>query len=402
MKHFAWLLLLAACSGSPTKFLIVPASDSLETDSLSWVEGLRGPGVQQDRAQMESALRLSLYGDWEKAKVEWRALAASTDTVVRQHAVEALGHLHFHQNAWTEWKRLSVQEHGDSVLASAFEGAPQEIFTIPDIPDTFDLQTAATGTPTVEVTINGIRRRFLLDTGAGLTVLASDVAEACGVHAIGARESRAGTATSRTVAIRPAVIDEFRIGSTVIRHHPAIILDKRDLEFKLFGLFRLLKIDGLIGWNAIRQLRIVVDGPKRKLHIGRSVASTEPRNFFWAGYPFVRAYSVMGEPIHFGFDTGANRSCLSDSLPDRLKLRTIGQRTARVGSAGGFDKIQTSRIDTLQVRMPPYDLYMIHPETRPGSQGGMIRLDGTIGSDWLAGRRVVIDFPAGRLETPIE
>ncbi len=31
------------------------------------------------------------------------------------------------------------------------------------------------------------------------------------------------------------------------------------MEFKLFGLLRLLKIDGIIGWQAIQNMKIEID-----------------------------------------------------------------------------------------------------------------------------------------------
>lgn len=96
-------------------------------------------------------------------------------------------------------------------------------------------------------------------------------------------------------------------------------------------------------------------------------------------------------PFPFLVDTGANRSCLSTSLAQRLNLPSGGD--VSVHTVVGVKKRPSVLIDRLKlgdrtqrrVRAPVLTI----PE-----QG----LDGVLGIDWLKGRRLVLDFKGKGLE----
>jgi hypothetical protein len=87
------------------------------------------------------------------------------------------------------------------------------------------------------------------------------------------------------------------LGGIRIQGHPVAVLDAAMLEFPL-GRTSPVEFDGVLGWNAIRELRITLDNargvllfePARHPAISRS-------EFVWVGKPFVRARAGNGLPL---------------------------------------------------------------------------------------------------------
>lgn len=69
----------------------------------------------------------------------------------------------------------------------------------------------------VRATINGVERDFLVDTGATVTAVSPDTAEAAGLKTNALNRSVLMRTANGTVEARLAVIDELRMGSVVAR-----------------------------------------------------------------------------------------------------------------------------------------------------------------------------------------
>lgn len=75
--------------------------------------------------------------------------------------------------------------------------------------------------------LNGTRMRLMVDTGATVTALSADVAEAAGVEADPLRPDATVETANGTVDAAPARIDELRFGSVVARDLDAIVMPGR-------------------------------------------------------------------------------------------------------------------------------------------------------------------------------
>ncbi len=400
---FVFLLLLASGCSSPSGRIRVVPSEKIDLNQrISWVGYTRDsiPDKAPDATLWHEALSSYFLGDFTKAETQWTSLLQSQDSTIQRLARKALSEHFFNQYRWKNLLELE-STHGaeiDHTLVKAFSMLPEESMTFSDHPAEFPWKTSLTGTPTIQVTVNGLTKTFWIDTGAGLTVLSSDIAEECNVSPLTKEQTQASTGTSKRIDVFPAVIEEFNIGNIHIQNHPCIVIDKKDLEFKLFGIFRLIKIDGIIGWNAIRQMRLEFNAPAKRISLGKPLASNRQRNFFWLGYPFVRLKSSSEIDLLFGLDTGADRTSFSSALPGRLNARVAGTRKARIGSAGGFEQIEVTKVDSLTVILPPRQYILIGMETRPEHSRHVIQLDGTMGSDWLRDANMILDYTAGRFE----
>jgi hypothetical protein len=90
-------------------------------------------------------------------------------------------------------------------------------------------------------------------------------------------------------------------------------------------------------------------------------------------------------PFNFLLDTGANTSCVSNKLMEKLSL-TSGE-TARVHTVVGVRERPIVTLDELQVG--PRNRKRVRAPALPikGSE-----VDGVLGVDWLKGQRLVMDF----------
>jgi hypothetical protein len=345
------------------------------------------------------------YDEAEKAFS--RILSASRDSVETRHAKDALNEALAFQSKWNAIVEMDRRHPGGAdgdnaaALARAYRAAMPETLSFPDGPVELPAKFGLSGTPEIEVTVNGVRKRFIIDTGAGLTVLASDFAEACGVKPAGAETAKAGTATDAKVSIRPAVIREISIGGLAFKNHPCIIIDKKDLEIKLFGFIKLLKVDGIIGWNAIQQIDLTLDYRNKKVRMEKPVPSAAgpERNLFWLGYPVVKAATASGRPLFFGLDTGANQSSASDPVLSKIDTSGMKTKKVRIGGAGG--KIETRM--TLEIQKMPVvigDNQLTFEGIRcdKAECGSFFLLDGILGSDAAKNGVMRIDFANGRFD----
>jgi len=329
----------------------------------------------------------------------------TTDTLLRRHAAEIMGVLYTRQDKWSEQIALNARaphgfdEFNTVNMAVAFAGSQPEEYHFPENPIVLPAKLSLSGTPVVEVMVNGIRKKFWIDTGAEMTVLSSVLAKECGVDVIGNDAAQVGTATDIVIDMWPGIIKDFRIGDLLIENHPVIILDKRDLEVRLFKIFRIVKVDGIIGWNAIRNLNMILDYKNLKVTIAKPQKRTvERRNFHFVSQPIVSLTDTLGKPLYFFLDTGANTTCLYE--PVLMKVDTIQAKSGKalVGGAGGSQFYKTTEIPNLTIIFDQHRLNYKKLSARGSGENGFFFLDGILGSDFAKNGRLILDFQNGRCD----
>ena len=101
--------------------------------------------------------------------------------------------------------------------------------------------------------------KFLLDTGASITVLATRLARQLNLRH-GRTESLAGAAGNLPVNIR--TLETLRLGDIRIKHAEVAVAD--------FDLMRSLNVDGIVGANHLMSFSVSIDYPKRLVRIERA------------------------------------------------------------------------------------------------------------------------------------
>jgi predicted aspartyl protease len=118
-------------------------------------------------------------------------------------------------------------------------------------------------------------------------------------------------------------------------------------------------------------------------------AATEPPTQFNVGHDgyehMLAPVTINGEgPFQFLMDTGANTSCVSRDLAQRLML--TGTEPARIHTVVGVRERPGVIIDRLQVGQRSRKA--VRAATLPLNGG----IDGVLGVDWLEGQRLVLAF----------
>lgn len=375
--------------------------EAMENIDFSYLREHQINGEQQSFAE---ALKLTVAGNIEGAENEFRKLhISSDDSLIKKHSKEILGNLLLFQSKWEALLELFTDAddttYNNIRLVEAFSKSPEESYSFPAQPAIIPMELSLSGCPVIEVEINGHKKKFWIDTGAGLSVVASDIAKECNIFPIGTGKIKAGTGTSKKVDAQPAIIENLRTGEISIKNHPVIIIDKKDLEFKLFGLFRIMKIDGIIGWNAIQNIDIEIDYRNKVTTIKKPIKIDSPnRNFFWLDYPIVTLINQEGTKLNFGLDTGARKTSLTDNILKKISVNNVHIKKKTIGSAGGFEKIESKIIPELTLILNGYGLHFNNIGTHPAKGSVFVKLDGVLGSDVFKNGRVKIDYLNGILE----
>jgi clan AA aspartic protease (TIGR02281 family) len=257
--------------------------------------------------------------------------------------------------------------------------------------------------PFVQAQVGDHTCTFLIDTGATFTVISTDVAEAAGIMPAAAGTEIA-TATTQRLAVSPAVLPRLAIGSVVFENHPCVVADSGDMNFT-YMLFSFLKLDGVLGWNAIRKLDLEVDFRVPEVTIREPRPRAATRNLFWLGVPIVRAHLADGIPILADLDTGGATSNLLPSffktLPESYWRGATGETregSIRVWGAGGSERVRTRTVDNLSVVLDRHVLEFRRLRSHGRSLAAIFVPVLQLGNDFALRGRMRIDFANGALE----
>ena len=322
-------------------------------------------------------------------------------------AITALGVLYQGASRWDElvslWNRYGDEVTNEEeleqtvILAEAFQDLPSPSHAFASQPARVPTDINRFGQPILEVWVNGVRKKLLLDTGASATVLTRSTVDAVGARTLSEKAALAKTSTSRRVKMWPGVVDELRLGSLTFRNHPIAVVDDDVLEIKLGGI-PILRLDGIVGWPLFQQMRVEIayDGGETTI-VPSTAAVPAPRNLFWLGYPMVVACGDDGTPYFFGFDTGAAGTSLNTHMLAKAGLRAIdGGGGVRLGAGGGENvRKRIVRGATMHLAGKKYAFPKMN--VSDGVKAAeLVVPDGGLGSDVLQGARVIVDLPAGR------
>jgi len=252
------------------------------------------------------------------------------------------------------------------------------------------MSVSAVGTPLVPVRIGEKLYNFWLDTGSSLTMLASDVARDLNVLPLVSDTLEIVTSTGRVKA-QPSLIPQLQIGQVVVQNAPTMIVDEtlmRMSEPRPIERSQPVKIDGIIGFDIIRQLDLEVDYGESILRL-RNPASSRPesdRNMFWVGLPVIRLESGDGIALHFALDTGAQQTFVTETLLDKLQLEAARIESRRVGGLGGEISLRAPVLPDLRVWVRGYPILFRGAVVRAPVYQVLASLDGVLGGDvWNSG-----------------
>jgi hypothetical protein len=351
--------------------------------------------------EFAEALGNLMAGDLGKAEQRFGELRrTANDSIIRAGSrviytatlqyQEKWGALAALKNEPSESKLDRTDKASIELWADAFKNVPPKTFTFRSSAARMPMSMSAVGTPLIPVRIGGRVYNFWLDTGSSLSMLASDVAQDLNISPLVPDTLEIVTSTGRVKA-NPALIPQLEIGQLVVRNAPAMVVEESMMEMsepRAIELSTHVKIDGIIGFDIIRQMDIEVDYGENVLRL-RDPSNSRPegdRNLFWVGLPVIRLTSTDGIPLHFGLDTGAQLTFVTETLLDKLQLQAARIESRRVGGLGGEISLRAPVLPDLRVMVRRYPILFKGAVVRAPVYQVLAALDGVLGGDvWNSG-----------------
>lgn len=320
----------------------------------------------------------------------------SSDTSLVRRSKDLLSSLAVFQGNWSDVKK----NKNNLMMAEAWGSAPQEQWYYPENAVTLPLEKSKSGTPLVEVKINGKKYKFWIDTGASMSVLRSDIAKKCGVNFLNSEDIGIGTAT-KDITFAPGIIQNMEVGGISIKNHPTIILNKSNLTFKIFKLFTILKIDGILGENAIRKMHLKMDFKNNEITLSKPQKRIAgDKNLIWITEPIVLLKTMDGRQVNFFFDSGANASSLLSNFLSKQKMGKGKTNRGVRGGAGGKEVYKNTKYTNVSLLLDDYKMTFseISCETEEYDPDEIFIRDGVLGCDFFQDKVIEIDYTNGRLD----
>jgi len=241
---------------------------------------------------------------------------------------------------------------------------------------------------------------FILDTGAGTSLLSSELAKELQVKTRGTKE---GLGAGGKVAVSLAKIDSLAVGEMRLEDVDVAIVDLMQIGAAVGA-----KIDGDIGYNFLKHFRLTIDyrdsmvrleDPKRIESLARGAKTETPIRLANPAKPLilVDVHANGRGPFQFAIDTGTSTSAITPELAKELSLTTseIPPLTGGGGqiqaSASTFQSLQLggAKIDNVSVVVADFFTML---NAAIGA-----KLDGIVGYNFLRNYKVVIDYPGETL-----
>lgn len=364
-----------------------------------------------DEASLAGALRRATAGDTKRAMAGLDSLArrTSTDSTVRRVSLVVLAGLLHTEHRWAELRTLpvvpgirrdSADLAGVEAWAAAFAGARSPRARFRSDSAIFPIVLSPLGVPMLPVEINGSRFLFWLDTGASMTMISDDVARATGIVPRGSDSLEAVTAVGR-LRVLPAVISALHVGPLDWRDAPAMIVGNADFsvaDSAVGGHQSHARIDGIVGWDVLRQLDIRINHPGGVLTMrkpDRENLAPSRRNLFWLGYPLVRATGAKGESFLFGLDTGLQETFVTRELGEAAGLTPVAVEKRRIAAIGADSIVRGEALSGVVLKIGTSEIALRSVTVRERVIAGFLALEGVFGSDVGAAGVVRIDATNG-------
>jgi hypothetical protein len=395
------IVLIGACVHSPG--VVRPTRRINYWEALAELYPMEAVGAAHTDSERKFAQALAslMDGDLEKAEQGFADLRTSaTDSIIRagsrviytatlqyQEKWEALAAL---KNEPSQPKADRTDKASIEWWAVAFKNVPPKTISFRTSSVMMPMTVSPVGTPLVAVRIGGKEYNFWLDTGSSMTMLASDVARDLNVVPLVPDTLEIVTSTGRVKA-HPALLPMLQLGTLVIRNAPTMIVDESLMQMrepKLVDLSLKVKIDGIIGFDIIRQLDIEVDYGETSLRVRNPATSRREseRNMFWVGLPIVRLTSDDGVPLHFGLDTGAQQTFVTETMLDKLQLQAARVESRRVGGLGGEISLRAPVLPDVRLFVRGFPILFRSAVVRAPVYQVLASLDGVLGGDvWNSG-----------------
>jgi hypothetical protein len=302
-----------------------------ERDYFAGVLANRTGEVAQSILLLSSALPSVRVSHPGRAAVALQALADDYDKSFRYaDAAQAFDDLLTHFSSQLTREQLQSTKD-DAGLAQILRQAPPQAITW-DGATRLKTERNPLNSVNAELTVNGVRGPWLLDTGANLSLVSKSFAERLGLKPLpGIGQTQAGL-TGIENPLRVALLPTLQMGGA--RLHDVVVMVLDDTSLQVGSGKQTYQINGIIGYPVFQAL-----GTVSFLRDGEFEAGDRTR---WSG-PGARMYmklltpviecTVEGRNLPFSFDTGASET---DLFVRYYNLFRTGSKSWKRGTSKSF------------------------------------------------------------------
>jgi predicted aspartyl protease len=241
---------------------------------------------------------------------------------------------------------------------------------------------------------------FIFDTGAGTSLLSSELAKKLDVKIIGSKD---GQSAGGKVSVSLAKVDSLAVGATKLDDVDVGIVDLGHIG-KTIGA----TVDGDLGYNFLKHFRVTIDyracelrleDPKRVESFTRGAQTEIPIRLANPAKPLilVDVHANGRGPFQFAIDTGTSTTAITPDLAKQFDMKTSSVGAGTTGGApvnfvaGSLQSFQLggAKIDNMAVVVADFF------EMLSSAIGA--KLDGIVGYNFLRNYKVVIDYPGETL-----
>jgi hypothetical protein len=290
------------------------------SESIRWLKDAL-PGIRTSRPDRAAVALEALADDYNKSFDYAQAAQAYDDLL--DHFAGQLGR-----------ERLQGTKD-DAGVMHILRDAPAQMITW-EGPVRLETERNPLGSINAELTVNGVREQWLLDTGANLSVVSQSFAQRLGLKLLPGVAQTAAGVTGIENPLHVALLPTLQMGGATLHNVVVIVLD--DANLKVGPGKKAYQINGIIGYPVFQAL-----GTITFLHNGEFAAGdkTRPsagtRMYMKLLTPVIECV-VEGKNLPFSFDTGASGTDLSVRYYERFRSEsgTWKKGTNKSGGAGGL------------------------------------------------------------------
>lgn len=396
-------LLLLSCNS--TKVTVHNnINNSIESDTLSeldyWTSLLCfepefwiGKSKSEDKNLLNKSIIDIKNNNYDSAYKSLKKLINSKNDTVKFYAKRVISEILIYKENFNEFfvhnydSTISKEQNLKNLLYPVFKDF-QTKFNFSEIPDTLEFTTQK-DLIFIPVEINGKKYNFLFDTGFDLSVIKKSVAEESNITQLLFTENSIVGSTGKYSNSSQAIIENLKLGNIEINDKYCSVLDDDELEFRMFFI-KFLNIDGVIGYDIIKNLKTIIDYPNNKIIISKPTKRNKTNEIFWLSQPIVKMKALNGINLYFFLDTGANESGFNHNLTAKSKVKPDGKSFSLTFGIGGSLFKRTDKIDEFYLKWNKKYI-KIENFDKKKVDDDLFYTDGVIGIDVFKTEKILID-----------
>jgi len=241
------------------------------------------------------------------------------------------------------------------------------------------------GSISAELTINGVREQWLLDTGANQSVVTRSFATRLGLTPLPGSVPVGSGITGLKSDVQVAVLPMMTIGGAVLRNVALLIFDDAKLRIEA-GSFK-YQINAILGYPVLKALGAVTFTRTEFLAGDAAERNIKGARMYMRDLAPAIECEVEGRPLIFTFDTGATTSDLSVRYYEEFREQARAWKSQSIVSAGagGSRKLKVYTPPQVTLKVGESTVTLKGVTVLPHMNAGIDTLFGNLGQDLVAG-----------------